>query len=333
MVCPRMATRLSCDVLRASARPLRRSLLFALLLWLATARTALGEVSPAHAWLSWEAPQESCATAGELRRKLGLLVQRPVRWASRADGGRFGIQVSVLAKDERWKAHVTLRDRDNKVLGTRELWSRFGECRELDVPIALVIATLIDGLWEQLAPQPVSAAGSPAQRAALGASVGAVLGMGDGLWGCAGLRVELPGAWPVALDTSWYPQVAHVDASARGARIGAGHAGVSLCPYLWRNTRGDGLRLCTGLQVGAYWGSGTGLTVQHSRVLPLLLFGVGPALELPLGMPNLSVRASLQGRWAAVRPQLGWSVGSVRGSVQPETLLLGAQISLMGRLP
>lgn len=293
------------------------------------AGVALADARPARAWLSWQAP-EGCATPTELQAKLAILTQRPVVWAAEGESHRFSIIVVARRVETSWQARVELRDTGDRSLGVREVTSRTDDCRELDVPLALVIATLLDGLWDQLL-QPTAAA-EPRVRPLLGAAVGVVFGLSRNPWLSAGLRLELPWALPLALTANVYPPAERSDALGRGARYLGASAGVGVCPALWRAS-GVSLKLCTGLQAGAIWARGIGLTERRAQALPLVFLGFEPALELPLWSDVWVAQAALLGGWTVVRPRFEWSISATRASLQPEPLLLGAQISLMGRLP
>lgn len=290
----------------------------------------------ARAHLSWQAP-EGCTTLDVLKDRLGLLVKRPVLWVAESDGSRFSIEVVAEPMQARWRARITLRDASGRVLGMRGVESRFEQCSELNVPVVLVIATLVDGLWDELeaASAPAAEPTSPREatrRGALGAFWGATYGLGGGSWWSLGLRLDVPGPWPIALDARVNPPAADVDARGRGARLGVALAGLSVCPSLWTGPWRQALSLCAGVQAGVVWGSGIQLTAERSRTLPMAYFELGPAWSLPLGSAIL-LRISLNGGLVFVRPQFEWSVAGGRITAQSERFLLGAQISLMGRLP
>jgi hypothetical protein len=128
-----------------------------------------------------------------------------------------------------------------------------------------------------------------------------------------------------------YPPASQLDDVGRGARYAAAHGGGVICPSLWTLAAGTTLRVCGELQAGVMWASGAGLSVGHGRVQPLALIDVAPTLELPLS-ERFFTQVSIFGGWMMLRPRFDWSVAGMPRHVQPEPWMLGARISLMGRL-
>lgn len=307
-------------------------------------QAALGVVVSALAWLLagasrgedaarsglvWKAPPESdCASAEQIRAEVDRLSETPL--ATR--GQQFEIEALALRHEGGWVASVALRDEQGRVLGGREVSGPYASCRDLDVPVALVVATLLDEL-RQPAPKPVPAATStpapPERRAAIGvgAFVSGALGLAPRLTLGAGASVELPLAWPLLFSASAYLPGRVTDAQGRGARVVSFHAGAAVCPRLVG--RRHALRLCGSGQLGAVVAKGVGLTESRPATRPMIMLGLEPQLVLGL-TPSWVLQVSLGAHWLPVHPRFHWAIeGRGEGHTGTEAFALIARIGII----
>jgi hypothetical protein len=256
--------------------------------------------------LVWKAPADAdCASADQIRAEVAHLSETRL-----VDSGqRFEIEALALLHEGSWVASVALRDAQGRVLGGREVTGAFLACRDLDLPVALVVATLLDALREQPAPVAPAAAppAPPEQRGAIGvgAFVSAAYGLAPQLTLGAGAVVELPLAWPLLFSASAYLPGRDLDAAGRGAWLLSFHAGAALCPKLVG--RRHALHLCGSAQVGAALAKGVGLTEPEHAVGPLLLLGLEPQLVLGL-TPSWALQLALGAYGVAIRPRFHWEI-------------------------
>jgi hypothetical protein len=278
--------------------------------------------------LAWKAPAGAdCASGEEIRAEVDRLSETPLVTGAQ----EFEIEALALAHEGSWVASVALRDAQGRILGGREVSGPYLACRELDVPVALVVATLLDELRHAPAPATAppapspSPAASPAERGR-GIGVGAFL---SGAWGLAprlalgaGVGVELPLAWPLVLSASAYLPGREVDDVGRGARFIGFHGGAALCPKLVG--RRHVLRLCGSMQVGAVVAKPLGLTESNPATKPLLLVGLEP--ELVLGLtPSWALSLALGAYGVPIRPRFHWEIegsGAQSFEVEPFALML-----------
>jgi hypothetical protein len=297
--------------------------------------SALAAEPPAGAvGLVWQAPAEAdCASGAEIRDRVTRLTERPI--ALEREPQSFQIEVAVSEQDSSWRAVATLRDPLGKPLGSREVRARSPSCRTLDVSLALVIATMADGLPKPK-PQPEkskdledeSAAGG---RVGFGAFAAGSAGLGPSAWFGMGLELEVEWSVPVALEASAYLPRDYTDELGRGAQLWAFHAGARACPRLYTGGAVS-LRMCGAVQVGAEHAQGIGLTKSESAVLPLALMGIGPSLLV--GSPHgLSVQVAISAAWVFVRPRFDWLIEGEPHSLQGSQFAALARIGVIGFVP
>jgi hypothetical protein len=222
--------------------------------------------------LAWSVPDGSgCATEEELRQ----LVERLSERAPFAVGGAttdFTIAGVLEPVETSWRARIVLRDARGNELGQREVLGRSPTCRTLNVPVALVIVTLLDSLRQgPHSPAPVEsepaapplpkpqvtgpftigapagdhkAANAPRHGRAAGSTEHASPVLGLGAFAALdlsllpsptpglGTAVELRVPVPIAIEAAIYLPVEEVDAQGRGAELSLWHFGAALCPEL-----------------------------------------------------------------------------------------------------
>lgn len=282
------------------------------------------QAEPARVALTWETPDAAgCASQREIEAEVGRLTEREPS----TRGPSYQIHALALLHEGRWVASVALRDEHARILGGREVTGEFARCRDLDVPVALVVATLLDGL--RTPPQsPVEPPSAPAEAAktsprklGIGAFVVGASGLAPRLTAGAGVEVQLPLSWPLVFEASAYLPREQVDGAGRGVRSFSFHAGAGVCPRLFGQRHQ--LRLCGGLQLGGALAKSVGLTESGRAIRPLLLVGLEPKLVLGL-TKSWALQLSLGLHVAALRPRFEWNIegsGERNLGVQPFALL------------
>jgi hypothetical protein len=299
------------------------------LAWLCAAAAHGAEADAARVALVWKTPEASeCASSEQIRAEVDRLSETPLVTSA----PHFQIEALALLHEGSWVASVALRDAAGRVLGGREVSGPYAACRELDVPVALVVATLLDELRQQPAPAEAPAAAESTPPAVptppvlrgigLGAFATGALGLAPRLTLGFGADVELGFAWPLVLSASAYLPGRDTDAEGRGVRLLSFHAGAAVCPKLvgHRHT----LRLCGSAQAGAVLAKALGLTSSRDATRALVLLGIEPQLVLGL-TPNWALQLSLGAHWLAVRPRFHWEIegsGQRRAETEPFALML-----------
>jgi hypothetical protein len=284
--------------------------------------------------LVWKTSSEgNCATSPQIRAEVERLSETALV-NSKQD---YELEVLAFVYEDSWVASVALRDARGRVLGGREVTGPYASCRDLDVPVALVVATLLDELHLQPAPQPVTTAADPTPLAppaleprqviGVGAFVSGALGLVPRLTLGFGVEVEQPFAWPLVLSASAYLPGEETDAAGRGARGLSFHGGAATCPKLAGQRHA--LRLCGSAQVGAVVAEGVGLTESDQAAKPMVLIGLEPQLVLGL-TPSWALQVSLGAHWLPVRPRFDWEIeGGAGGNLDAEVFALMARIGII----
>jgi hypothetical protein len=289
--------------------------------------------------LVWHAPAGSgCASASEIVERVRRLTDRALSTA--ASRHHPQIVVDLLEFEYTWRARVGVVELNRGVRGQRELQARSGDCRSLDVAVAVVIATLLEGLPDApLEAEPttdVRAAGKPAlphapvvasstalmalsdvatgtsvlsrreRRYGLAAAFASAVGLGPSLIFGAQLALQLP--WAFQLDGSLYAPRAELDSRGRGARWWTWHAGARFCPL--RLGERLELQLCATGELGAIHALGVGLTPAVHEARLLVVLGISPQLAVNL-TPGLQLRFDGVAGWVPVRPRFAMDLGSV----------------------
>lgn len=284
--------------------------------------------------LVWKpSSHDDCATSQQIRAE----VERLSETALVTSEQDFELEVLAFAHEDSWIASVALRDARGRVLGGREVTGPYASCRDLDVPVALVVATLLDELHLQPAPQPVATAADPAplpppapeprRPIGVGAFVTGALGLVPRLTLGFGVEVEQPLAWPLVFSASAYLPGEETDAEGRGARGFSFHGGAATCPKLVGQRHA--LRLCGSVQIGAVVAKGVGLTESDQATKPMVLLGLEPQLVLGL-TPSWALQISLGAHWLPVRPRFDWEIeDSEEGSLEAKAFALMARIGII----
>lgn len=258
--------------------------------------------------LAWSGPGPELACLGEegLARAVNEYLGRDA-FASGSLEYVLGVSVERLP-DRLWRAVLELRDTSGRVLGARELRSATDLCTDLNEPLVLAVALMVDSepapppepapapsppepepeLTEEAAPPPRAHAeplaifvdASLAIESGLLPAVRPGLMLGAELRALSWLSARLSGIafLPASVDVPG-------DASARFAFV----AGVlELCPGFGDNTSFR-LSLCAGAVYGAVNAQGTGLTGSNDSWHRSLGAAFGVRAAVPLG-----------GRWFGV---------------------------------
>jgi len=292
--------------------------------------------------LAWSVPDGSgCATEEELR----LLVERLSERAPFAAAGAstdFTIGGAIEPLETSWRARIVLRDAQGNDLGQREVLGRSPTCRTLNVPVALVIVTLLDSLLDgPQAPAPVETAppppplpkpqlvgpltigaparehrttGAPHHGSAAGGSEQTPLVLGLGAFAALdlsllpsatpgfGAAVELRVPMPIALEAAIYLPVEELDGQGRGAEFSLWHFGAAVCPEL-RVSRGGTLR--AQLCAAGQIGAinAAGQGLTRAATAQRLVTVLGFEPKLVWFLNEaLTARASILAGWVLVRP-------------------------------
>lgn len=281
--------------------------------------------------LAWQATGADCASVDQIRERVTRLTERSVVLVREAQS--YAIRVTVSEQDSNWQAVVSLHDPAGTLLGSRDVRARSPSCRTLDVPVALVIATMADGLPKA---SPLEKSNDlEADRAGASVGFGAFAAGSAGLSESVGLGMglELEVAWklPAAIEASVYAPREHLDDFGRGARVWSFHAGPRVCPNLF--VGGEvALRMCGTVQAGAEHAEGIGLTESQSALRPIAFMGLGPSLLL--GDPaGFSAQFAVSAAWVFVRARFHWDIEEEEQSLEGTEFAVLARIGVIGFVP
>ncbi|MFO0759274.1 MAG: hypothetical protein U0359_22470 [Byssovorax sp.] len=284
---------------RAPSAAAATALAIALALAIVIAPSPAG-AAPRSSSLGWVrgAGAETCAGTRALAEAVEARLGRQVFVsAARAD-------VAVEGLIERsptgaWRATITLAGESGRVLGAREIVREAASCRDLDAPLALVIAVMIDpdaALREPPAPAlpaplplppaplppapppreivPVPPPAPPPRKPWLaGVHIGPVLSLGmlPGFGAGVALRSRItPPGFP-AFEIGgalWAPSQS--EAGGIGARFSLAEGVLSVCP-LATSALGFELGACAGARVGAIHAGGFGFALTEERERPTVI--------------------------------------------------------------
>jgi hypothetical protein len=317
------------------------------------------ETANATVQLAWSVPEGSgCADEDEMRGQIERLSERSPLLPSGTPAS-YTIAASIEPFETTWRARVELRDGAGLALGARELLARSPTCRTLNVPVALVVVTLIDSLLPGTtplaapqaapppspkpvlrrpvpAPAPSAAARQDNDARTLGLGAFGALAVGILPSAAVGLgaAIELRTPLPLAVDASAYLPVDELDAQGRGARFVLWHGGLGVCPELGvsRAAPPFGVRaqICAVGQLGAISAAGRGLTESRHASRLVAFVAIEPKLVWFLGK-SVSLRASLVAGWVIERPRFTLDVeGLPRRAFQSDPAMLLLRIGVMG---
>ena len=286
--------------------------------------------SPVHAQapvsLAWHAPIEAgCTTPDEIQRRVARLTDRQLTLGEVP--GAYRIVADLDPYDAAWRARVSLSDARGRNLGSREMHGRLPDCQALDVPVVLVIATMLDDLRDRELAK-ARAEGEFWQRLGLGASFTYASGFVPRPWFGVTFLVAVPvSRLNVTIDASAYWPREELDAQGRGVRASGFHAGLGVCPALYAS---HALRIgvCIAAEVGALWAAGVGLTRNDSGLLPRLLLGLEPTISLKLA-ESLALQLSGAGAWVPFRHPFGWLVNNELRTLAGDSFVLMARVGLI----
>jgi hypothetical protein len=249
--------------------------------------------------LAREVGTETCIDATilerEVERRLGRKLFRDDRFDAK-------VTIVISGKAGQWRALVELATPQNEIVGKRELVSAGTRCTELDDPLALVLAIMLDVSKQELVPlsqpepadtpqtegpkqpsapqgaeptyTPISLPREPARSAPWGYAVG--LGGGFSLGRQPGpspgfqgwMEIEPPRFWAFGLSGSLHPSTsAEVDAAA--VDFTSRRIGFFVCPFMF-GTGGFRGGACVEYGVGSITASAHGfhLNREETRALP-----------------------------------------------------------------
>jgi hypothetical protein len=284
------------------------------------------------ATLSWRAPQDAeCSSGEQLRAQVAHLSEQTMTLGDVASPYR--IEAIITPNRESWQAQVTMRDARGQTLRSRMVSGRTPSCGSIDVAAAVVIATMLDSLRNEL-PRSQARTAPPPSASGRGPGLSAFAAINSQLvfdaWLGGGLALELGDDLQLTVSASVYAPGEQKDSRGRGAQLWGFHAGAALCPAVVRGNIID-LHVCAGAQGGAVLASGVGLTRQNDATVPLALALAGPKVTLMLSR-TFAVQLAASAAWAFVRPKVLWSdadgdTEAVPGSKIALLMQLGVTIS------
>lgn len=217
--------------------------------------------------------------------------------------GELAVEGTVTRGPRGFRAEITVRDGEQRVLGTRQLESREADCRSLGEAVAVAITVAIDpeatgqprstddaqllaAMSAEPTPPPVAppppAPPAPSVRGHATLGAGASVGLVPGLGPFASLRLaaHLGARWELGVGANFWSE-----SRERGLAFTLATGSLEACVAPWLAARG--LRWCAAGHVGVF-----GVYVFSPALAPLDVgptswVGVetGPALALPVGGP------------------------------------------------
>ncbi len=274
-----------------------------------TPAAARAQAAPVSVTLAYDAPDD-CTRPSAVK---GAVEARLARSVFVEQGADVLVELSVRAgaNARGWIATLTLRAAGGNWLGARELQSESTRCSDLDEPLSLVLALMVDVPKDELpAPQevavdtpppaprvlrvpappvapraPAPSPRTPRRRTLHGElGVSAILSVGllpDLALGLRGsILLRPPEFWPVELGAVLYRD-AQAEVSGGGSDFEAAGADIAVCPL--HGELGD-LRLlaCAAQSLGRLHVSGYGFDENRVHARFYALFGARARLALPL---------------------------------------------------
>lgn len=282
--------------------------------------------------LSWHVPTGAgCATVDEIELRLAQLTDHTFAAGSAVLSFRILVRIAP-SDDSGWRARIVLSDLAHgaeQPVGEREVATRLPDCRAIDVPVVLVMATLLDDLRQRSSAQAAVATtdGSTHDRVGIGAFGAAEAGLLPVARLGATLGVQLPSALPFVIDASAYLPYDQLTAG-RGARVWLFHGGVSACPELLASSTSLQLQLCGGGQAGAIWGESRNLGQSRGRLRALILVAIEPRVSLRL-FDGVWAQLSVAASWLPLRPGFEWEVRGQTYTLESSPFALIARIGVI----
>jgi hypothetical protein len=232
---------------------------------------------------------ESCIHTQDLAQAVEKRLARKVFVsASEAD---VSVEGHVEGKPGKWRAVITIREADGKLLGTRELDSAESECSALNEPLVFVVSVLIDPdaetrepVEEPAKPPPVTPTAPPPRvvvrtervlvpvekkpdpwfvEAGLGGAIGLGLLPGTAFGVTTSAVLEPPAFWGIFVTGSYWFQRSVTAQNGAKSDVSLAHAGAGLCPIYWGADRVS-YRLCAGFLIGSLQSKGVGFDTEKS---------------------------------------------------------------------
>lgn len=269
---------------------------------------------------------EGCASPSEILRLVRPLTEQTLTLESASATARI---VAVIAREPlRWIATLRLVDRAGRSRGMRRVAQSSADCRGLDEAVAVVIATLADGVDHGRAERGMRRPGGR-ELIGLAAFLAGAVALGPGPWLGPGIAVELPIGLPLALDATVYLPRDRLNAAGRGARFWGFHGGATLCQPLF----GSSLSLngCLSTQLGAIWATGAALTDARSALSPVWLLALGPKLRLAAS-PAASFELSISAGWVPIAPHFHWEIQGDTEAFAPGPFAIFARLGFISWL-
>lgn len=274
-----------------------------------TQTPAHAEASPVSVALTYDAPP-GCTSEREVKRAVEARLARSPFVEQGADV-LVEVTVKARANTDAWVANVTLRAQSGNWLGARELQTESTRCADLDEPLSLVLALMVDVPKEELPPPQVTAVETPppaprvlrvpappvalktpsppahaTQRTALHGELGVSGVLSAGLLPdlAVGVRGSIllrpPEFWPVELGAVLY-RAAEAQVSGGGSDFEAAGADIAVCPF-----HGDlgsfRVLACAVQSLGRLKATGFGFDENREHARFYSLFGARARLSLGL---------------------------------------------------
>jgi hypothetical protein len=234
-----------------------------------------GAASPRASSLHWVRLEgaEGCPGARELAEAVERLLGRPIFVPpTQAEAVIEGRAERRLAGG--YRAIVSMTRPDGSVVGIRELETPSASCAELEEPLALSIAVMIDP--DAGAPRPPSPPpASPPPRGGpwrWGVQAGPTIGLGQvpgaGVGAQIVAQIEAPRFWPIEVRAALGVGSRDAEGPAGALRLRLASAGVALCPLRHAPTPSLALYGCLGPRFGASHAEGRELDEPRRRERP-----------------------------------------------------------------
>ena len=298
-------------------------------------RSVFAQAQSPNVALSWNVPATvGCATPDEIELRLAQLTDH--RFAVPPAPLSFRILVNIVSYDGGWRARIALVDlaRSQELpVGAREVATRMNDCRTIDVPVVLVIATLLDDLREQTSAKTPKAPvkDSVHDHIGIGAAVALQAGLTPDPRFGATLGVQLPWLAPIVIDASTYLPYEELS-EGRGARVWPFHGGASVCPRLLGSATSVDLQVCAGVQAGALWGQSLNLSENQSLLRGFILLGIEPRFSIRL-VDGVWAQLSIAANWLPLRAGFEWQLREQTYTLETARFAVMARIGVITFYP
>ncbi|MCA9596818.1 MAG: hypothetical protein KC776_26060 [Myxococcales bacterium] len=300
---------------------------------------------------------ESCIATQALARSVEQRLGRKV-FVSAAEAD-VSVEGYLSHDDGTWRAVLTIRDGDGKVLGTRTLESQEGECSALDDGVVFVVSVLIDPETtsapaepETRKPPPAPApkprvivrrervvVSKPAPRepwhVELGVAATGALGLLPQPAAGVGFSALLdpPRFWDIQISGAYWLSVTETAERGAKAKLSLYQGSVALCP-ISSKSRTLAYRACAGVVGGALHSQGQGFDSDLGDDAPSLYAALPNRLTVRLVGP-LALTAEITPMAPLVRTKVTYRepLGSERTLFAPPVLAVAGAVGLAVLLP